>query len=59
MVLKNHSRSRNLAMKPATLLAVGRDNNLSHYLQEIRKFPFLSLEEELSLARRWRDGSGP
>jgi RNA polymerase sigma-32 factor len=28
--------------------------NLSWYLQEIRKFPMLSLEEELSLSRRWR-----
>jgi RNA polymerase sigma-32 factor len=29
--------------------------DLEHYLQEIRKFPMLSAEEELALARRWRD----
>ena len=31
------------------------EGNLSRYLQEIRKFPMLSPEEELSLARRWKD----
>ncbi len=29
--------------------------NLSRYLQDIRKFPMLSPEEEQALARRWRD----
>ncbi len=29
--------------------------NLSRYLQSIRKFPVLSLEDERGLARRWRD----
>jgi RNA polymerase sigma-32 factor len=29
--------------------------SLSKYLQEIRKFPMLSPEEELALSRRWRD----
>jgi RNA polymerase sigma-32 factor len=29
--------------------------NLSRYLQEIRKFPMLSSEEEVSLSKRWRD----
>ncbi len=31
------------------------EGNLSRYLQEIRKFPMLTPEEELELARRWRD----
>ncbi len=31
------------------------EGNLSRYLQEIRKFPMLSAEEELALAHRWRD----
>ncbi len=34
-----------------TPVAVGRD--LSRYLGDIRKFPLLSAEEELDLARRW------
>ena len=31
------------------------EGNLARYLQEIRKFPMLSAEEELALAHRWRD----
>ncbi len=31
------------------------EGNLSRYLQEIRQFPMLEAEEELRLARRWRD----
>jgi RNA polymerase sigma-32 factor len=31
------------------------EGNLSRYLQEIRKFPMLTPEEELNLAKRWRD----
>ena len=31
------------------------EGNLTRYLQEIRKFPMLSAEEELELSRRWRD----
>jgi RNA polymerase sigma-32 factor len=31
------------------------EGNLSRYLQEIRKFPMLSAEEELALARRWKE----
>ena len=31
------------------------EGNLSRYLQEIRKFPMLSPEEEYQLAKRWKD----
>jgi len=31
------------------------EGNLSRYLQDIRKFPMLQPEEELELARRWRE----
>ena len=34
---------------------ISPEGNLSRYLQEIRKFPMLSPEEELELSRRWRD----
>lgn len=36
-------------------LEISPERNLSRYLQEIRKFPMLSPEEEFSLARRWRE----
>jgi len=39
----------------SAILHVAPEYNLSRYLREIQKFPFLSPEEELSLARRWRD----
>jgi RNA polymerase sigma-32 factor len=29
--------------------------NLSRYLQQVRKFPMLTAEEELALSKRWRD----
>jgi RNA polymerase sigma-32 factor len=34
---------------------ISPEGNLSRYLQEIRKFPMLSPEEEQELSRRWRD----
>ncbi len=34
---------------------VAPEGNLSRYLQEIRKFPMLTPEEELSLSHAWRD----
>jgi RNA polymerase sigma-32 factor len=39
----------------ATALNIAPEGNLSRYLQEIRKFPMLSAEEELALSKRWRD----
>jgi len=39
----------------SAVLNIAPEGNLSRYLQEIRKFPMLTPEEELSLAHRWRD----
>ena len=39
----------------ASIINVAPEGNLSRYLQEIRKFPMLAPEEELSLSRAWRD----
>jgi RNA polymerase sigma-32 factor len=40
----------------SSVLHVASAYNLSQYLQEIHKFPLLAPEEEVALARRWRDG---
>ncbi|MFC0386199.1 RNA polymerase sigma factor RpoH [Roseomonas vinacea] len=37
------------------MIPIAPEGNLSRYLQEIRKFPMLAPEEELNLAKRWRD----
>jgi RNA polymerase sigma-32 factor len=39
----------------AAIINVAPEGNLSRYLQEIRKFPMLSPEEELALSHAWRD----
>ena len=36
-------------------IPIAPEGNLSRYLQEIRKFPMLTPEEEYSLAKRWKD----
>jgi len=38
----------------ADVLSIGPEGNLSRYLREIRQVPMLTQDEELSLARRWR-----
>src|ERR687885_18051 len=42
-------------MASSSVIPIAPEGNLSRYLQEIRKFPMLSAEEELELAKRWRD----
>jgi RNA polymerase sigma-32 factor len=39
----------------AAVINVAPEGNLTRYLQEIRKFPMLSPEEELALSKKWRD----
>ena len=39
----------------SAVINVAPEGNLTRYLQEIRKFPMLTAEEELELSRRWRD----
>ena len=39
----------------SAVLNIAPEGNLTRYLQEIRKFPMLTPEEELSLSHRWRD----
>ncbi len=42
-------------MSVSYAIPVAPEGNLTRYLQEIRKFPMLTAEEETALARRWRD----
>jgi RNA polymerase sigma-32 factor len=44
-------------MASSMAIPMATEGNLSRYLQDIRKFPMLSAEEELSLALRWRDSA--
>ena len=39
----------------ASVINVAPEGNLTRYLQEIRKFPMLTAEEELRLSKSWRD----
>ncbi len=39
----------------STLPAVSSEGGLSRYLQEIRRFPMLTADEEYLLAKRWRE----
>jgi RNA polymerase sigma-32 factor len=42
-------------MASSSVIPIAPEGNLSRYLQEIRKFPMLTPEEEYSLAKRWKD----
>jgi RNA polymerase sigma-32 factor len=42
-------------MASISMSAMAPEGNLSRYLQDIRKYPMLSPEEELALAKRWKD----
>ena len=39
----------------AMSIPIAPEGNLSRYLQEIRKFPMLTQEEEYNLSKRWKD----
>ncbi|QHI95127.1 RNA polymerase sigma factor RpoH [Aristophania vespae] len=40
---------------PVAIPNIGPESNLTRYLQEIRRFPMLTADEELTLSRRLRD----
>ena len=42
-------------MASLSVLPIAPEGNLSRYLQEIRKFPMLTPEEELRLAKSWKE----
>jgi RNA polymerase sigma-32 factor len=44
-----------LTMASNSVIPIAPEGNLSRYLQEIRKFPMLSPEEEYELAKRWKE----
>ena len=41
--------------RPATLPILTAEPGLTHYLEEIRRFPMLDRQEEYMLAKRWRE----
>ena len=41
--------------KKNALPALSSEGSLSHYLQQIKKFPMLSEKQEVNLAKKWRD----
>jgi RNA polymerase sigma-32 factor len=48
-----------LLVKPITVPTLSGEDSLNRYLQEIRKFPILSPEEEYMLAKRWAEHQDP
>lgn len=38
-----------------SMLDTTPENNLTHYIQDIRKFPLLTAEEEFTYARQWKE----
>lgn len=50
---KSSVKSTPINMTTLSGLGISPEQNLSRYLQEIRKFPMLSLEEEQDLSQRW------
>jgi len=44
-----------MAAKLPSIPQLDPDSNLSRYLQDIRKFPLLTQQEEFMLAKRWRE----
>ncbi|MEE9139640.1 MAG: RNA polymerase sigma factor RpoH [Alphaproteobacteria bacterium] len=44
-----------MAFAYRSLPSISRENGLSRYLEEIRKFPMLTPDEEFMLAKRWRE----
>src|SRR5215475_3963688 len=53
---RGHNTWRALIMAhSATLPILTAESGLSHYLEEIRRFPMLEPQEEYMLAKRWRE----
>ena len=52
MTRNRHQQQRMIDLE---IVSFSPEDNLSRYLSEIRKFPLLDRDEEVDLARRWRD----
>ena len=44
---------------PFAVATVAAEDKLSRYLQQVRAFPMLTVEEELALSKRWREHEDP
>ena len=52
---RGHKKEGAIMARTAVLPALKAESGLSHYLDEIRRFPMLEPQEEYMLARRWRE----
>src|SRR4051794_32529653 len=53
--VRGQSKEGAIMARAAALPALKAESGLSHYLEEIRRFPMLEPQEEYMLARSWRE----
>ena len=53
--MEQAAQEADILMASTSVIPIAPEGNLARYLQEIRKFPMLSPEEEYQLAKRWKD----
>jgi RNA polymerase sigma-32 factor len=54
-ILRGHIKEGAIMARSAALPALKAESGLSHYLEEIRRFPMLEPQQEYMLARSWRE----
>jgi RNA polymerase sigma-32 factor len=54
-IYRGQNKEGAIMARTAALPALKADSGLSHYLEEIRRFPMLEPQEEYMLARSWRE----
>ena len=54
-IIRGHFKEGAAMARSAAMPALKAESGLSHYLEEIRRFPMLEPQEEYMLARSWRE----